>query len=325
MVKIRLSAGHGSGKAFNRGGLLFNEGDENKNFTDLMISAFKKYDVDVNEIRREKGNKDFSLDERAKYGNGADLFYSSHSNAGSAGATGVEIILSYQSKKYLNFANKLCFLISQVLGIKNRGVKFRNFNTGNFENASTANEKSVNWYGELRGNTAKCAMIIEHFFHTNETDSRAYLKNKERLAIEITKLIASEFGIKEKQMPQKTVSQSTNQVKVVSGKYELLSDVKVYKTSGNARTNRDSVGTYPKGSYFIYREFHGMLNITKKHGIPGAWINPKDNVLIKKKSDKDIAKEVINGLWGNGLERKQRLANAGYDASKIQAIVNKMI
>lgn len=46
---------------------------------------------------------------------------------------------------------------------------------------------------------------------------------------------------------------------------------------------------------------------------------------VEKKSNEEIAKEVINGLWGNGTERKDKLTNAGYDYDAIQAIVNKNI
>ena len=41
-----------------------------------------------------------------------------------------------------------------------------------------------------------------------------------------------------------------------------------------------------------------------------------------KKSNEEIADEVIAGKWGNGEERKQRLTAAGYDYNAIQAIVN---
>lgn len=44
-----------------------------------------------------------------------------------------------------------------------------------------------------------------------------------------------------------------------------------------------------------------------------------------KKSDETIAQEVINGLWGNGDDRKQRLTSAGYNYTVIQAIVNKLM
>lgn len=39
----------------------------------------------------------------------------------------------------------------------------------------------------------------------------------------------------------------------------------------------------------------------------------------------EIAKEVINGKWGNGNDRKQRLTAAGYDYSVIQNRVNELI
>ena len=41
-----------------------------------------------------------------------------------------------------------------------------------------------------------------------------------------------------------------------------------------------------------------------------------------KKSNDEIATEVINGKWGNGVDRKNALTNAGYDYAAIQSIVN---
>lgn len=43
----------------------------------------------------------------------------------------------------------------------------------------------------------------------------------------------------------------------------------------------------------------------------------------QKKSNEEIANEVIDGKWGNGAERFTRLSNAGYDYSDIQSIVDK--
>ena len=44
-----------------------------------------------------------------------------------------------------------------------------------------------------------------------------------------------------------------------------------------------------------------------------------------KKSNEEIAKEVIAGKWGNGTDRKNRLTAAGYDYNTIQNLVNKML
>lgn len=44
-----------------------------------------------------------------------------------------------------------------------------------------------------------------------------------------------------------------------------------------------------------------------------------------KKSNTEIAKEVIAGKWGNGKERVQRLTSAGYNASAVQGEVNRLM
>ena len=43
-----------------------------------------------------------------------------------------------------------------------------------------------------------------------------------------------------------------------------------------------------------------------------------------KKSNEEIAKEVLEGKWGNGEDRKKRLTEAGYNYNEIQSIVNKL-
>ena len=44
-----------------------------------------------------------------------------------------------------------------------------------------------------------------------------------------------------------------------------------------------------------------------------------------RKTNEEIANEVIKGLWGNGAERKNKLSAAGYDYNAIQSIVNKKL
>lgn len=44
-----------------------------------------------------------------------------------------------------------------------------------------------------------------------------------------------------------------------------------------------------------------------------------------KKTNDELANEVIRGDWGNGVERKQRLTDAGYDYDAVQDIVNEKL
>lgn len=45
----------------------------------------------------------------------------------------------------------------------------------------------------------------------------------------------------------------------------------------------------------------------------------------REKSLEEIAREVINGDWGNGAERRNRLTAAGYDYATVQKMVNKLL
>lgn len=43
------------------------------------------------------------------------------------------------------------------------------------------------------------------------------------------------------------------------------------------------------------------------------------------KSNLDVAKEILEGKWGNGADRRQRLTDAGYNYEDIQGIVNALL
>ena len=65
---------------------------------------------------------------------------------------------------------------------------------------------------------------------------------------------------------------------------------------------------------------HGKLKFIDYSGTPSPTPTPTPT-----KSIDELAKEVINGNWGNNPERKQRLESAGYDYSKVQARVNEIL
>lgn len=71
--------------------------------------------------------------------------------------------------------------------------------------------------------------------------------------------------------------------------------------------------------------FYGTVEQFKKYGqstqnVSRETVKPAVTV---KKSNAEIAAEVMQGKWGNGQDRKNRLAAAGYDYNTIQNIVNK--
>jgi len=46
---------------------------------------------------------------------------------------------------------------------------------------------------------------------------------------------------------------------------------------------------------------------------------------VSRKTAEEVAKEVLDGKWGNGADRKRRLTEAGYNYTEIQAVVNKLV
>lgn len=65
-------------------------------------------------------------------------------------------------------------------------------------------------------------------------------------------------------------------------------------------------------------------------GSSSTSINPYDYLfngkkLVEDKPIDELANEVIQGLWGNGEDRKDRLTKAGYNYNEVQARVNEIL
>lgn len=72
---------------------------------------------------------------------------------------------------------------------------------------------------------------------------------------------------------------------------------------------------------YAYKDYPSIIKNAGLNGYSkGTPETPK--VEPTKKSNDEIATEVINGKWGNGADRKNALTNAGYDYAAIQSIVN---
>ena len=75
-------------------------------------------------------------------------------------------------------------------------------------------------------------------------------------------------------------------------------------------------------TYKVLAEYNNINNpnvisVGQKIKIPTA--------TTPKKSNEQIAKEVVEGKWGNGAARKKALEAAGYEYSTIQNLVNKLL
>lgn len=82
------------------------------------------------------------------------------------------------------------------------------------------------------------------------------------------------------------------------------------------------------GAYKVKTNAEAMLEKLKAAGFDGFIV--ADGVVAEpakpaKKSIDEIAKEVINGDWGNGQGRFEKLEAEGYDSKKVQDKVNELL
>ena len=77
---------------------------------------------------------------------------------------------------------------------------------------------------------------------------------------------------------------------------------------------------------YAYKDYPRIM---KNHGLNGFTAtktgNKVNTPVAPKKSVEELAKEVIEGKWGNGVERKTRLRTAGYSYTAVQTRVNEML
>ena len=82
-------------------------------------------------------------------------------------------------------------------------------------------------------------------------------------------------------------------------------------------TNLGNLPQYKQGNYRVWNK-HGKLPFI-------SYVQSGTTLTPSKKSNDEIAREVIQGKWGNGSTRKKLLTQAGYDYKTVQGIVNKLM
>lgn len=82
------------------------------------------------------------------------------------------------------------------------------------------------------------------------------------------------------------------------------------------------------GAYSNKENANSMVEKLKNAGFDAFITTEKGEAVtetVAKKSIDEIAKEVINGKWGNGQDRKNRVEAAGYNYNEVQSRVNELL
>lgn len=99
-----------------------------------------------------------------------------------------------------------------------------------------------------------------------------------------------------------------------------------HRNGCNMTVHRDFKNKACPGDYLMSKMSYIADEVNKllgaSNGSAVSWVVPSSNTHTKTLDE--VAKEVINGKWGNGSERKKRLEAAGYVYSAVQARVNEL-
>lgn len=289
------------------------EGDKMYDFTEYEKTALESYGIDVLITRDRK--KDMDLRDRGqvavKNGKGYDevVFISNHSNAHNGKASGVEIYRSLYLPKSEELGKKIAEAVVSVMkpatGVTyNRGVKTRKGKSGDYYGVIRGSVSGAKSEAEASKGPVKYSFIVEHGFHDNEIECKFLNDNSnlEKMAKVEAKAIAEYFGLVKSEVKNETPDELYRVRKTWA---DVRSQIGAYKVLVNAKDKADENPGY--------KVFDSSGKIVYTSG---------DSA---KKSVDELAREVIAGKWGVGLNRKRKLTEAGYNYSQVQKRVNEIL
>lgn len=292
-MKLAIDAGHGINTAGKRTPDDIREWTLNDRVLRGFEAEIKKYnDVQVVRLDDPTGKTDVSLVNRTNKANAenADYLISFHHNAytGSWGNHGgTETLIQRSGGKDEELAKTLNDAIVATLGLRNRGVKVQNLHMNR-------ESKAVSCLVEVGFMDSNTDMIIR-----NAVQGHA-------VGVNMAVAFANKYGLKlieDAPTPPET-SKKTNA--------EIAEEVKLGKW-GNGDARKAAL----VNAGYDYYAIQAIIN--------GSSPAPTPPPAPVKKTNVQIADEVINGKWGNDPKRSEDLKKAGYDPVAIQTEVNKKL
>lgn len=146
------------------------------------------------------------------------------------------------------------------------------------------------------------------------------------------------YDLEESQNTKEAAQGFVNRIRQAGLKVGIYASTSFYQSKGLASVSCDSVwiaqygvnnGNVPSKKPPVKYDIWQYTSVGKVPGISG---NVDMNIAedleetepIKKPVD-EIARQVINGEWGNGQDRKNRLEAAGYNYTEVQNRVNEIL
>lgn len=278
-ARIMLDAGH-DGK-YNRSPAVkeYYESDFNFKFCNMLKEELEVLGFEVGLTRKTQEEK-LDLLARGKASKGYDLFLSIHSNATGTGKTNDNVdypvaIVMLDDEKVdideisLEIGKKLAAVVEEVMQTKQTGRTYTRQSVNDRDGNGIMDDE---YYGVLHGakRVRTPGIIMEHSFHTNTRSTEWLLveANLRTMAKAEAAVLAEHFGTKE----QEPMTLWYHVPLEAGMRIETLKDYPAYNSADQAKQARATSLLYRAGSYYIYKVYNGVANITKKKGVPGAWV-----------------------------------------------------
>lgn len=195
----------------------------------------------------------------------ATCFIEIHHNGG--GGVGGEAFFWHSDKK----ARELAALTAQEFS--KIGQRLRSV-SGYPAGAKPSGKDGVRNFGVCRINAGNgIPAILGEFAFLDSAADRAKIDTDAKLKKEAEaygRAVVEFLGLIKKEAPKLPPTP-------VATKYKVLTSLVGYRTADDAKNGRNKASVVAAGHYFVFREYGGMVNVTKVSGSPGSWINPKDN------------------------------------------------
>lgn len=302
-------------------------------------------------LTRQNQGSDLALQERGRKAVNCNLFISDHSNAVGGGMNeNVDYVALYHLTDdntttcddiSRELSQRLAPAIALLMGTKD-GSKMLTRKSDNDRNKD--GQFNDNYYGVLHGARMVNVpgIIIEHSFHTNTKAVRWLLNdnNLDILAKKEAEIIAS-YLLGRSVEAEKVEEKANDSATVTSNLYRC--QLGAFSVRENAEKMQkkvladgieaivvkiDNLYKVQCGAFSKLQNAENRLALLKIKGYKDAFITKQGGAYINsapKKSVTEVAKEVIKGAWGNGVERRKKLEAEGYDFDEVQRKVNELL
>ena len=112
---------------------------------------------------------------------------------------------------------------------------------------------------------------------------------------------------------------------------ELQNGDWLFWNNGSKSCPRSHVAMYYNGKFFGQNQNGKGASSLASYSTEGVLGVLRPKIYIKSECEKvsksieEIAREVIDGKWGNGSERKKKLTESGYNYTEVQSKVNSLL